>query len=115
MERIVLKLYVEWDSDYLLIKDKDDWETIRCCKFGPASHKEILKYTTQAAPEGKHQYWVKKGRVFAINLLDLADHNYLPWDAIKLGIETAKNSLNAGRHVLVQPIMPVTIVGQLLL
>ena len=41
---VIRNLYVGGDEDYEKVKDNKDFDIIRCCKFGPGSHKEILKY-----------------------------------------------------------------------
>jgi hypothetical protein len=101
MEQIIKNVYVGADRDYDHVKDREDFSVLRCCKYGPGGHKDLLKYTTQAAPEGPTRYWVKKGRVMAMNLLDLDDPNKIPPEMIKAGLDFAKEELAKGQKVLI--------------
>ncbi len=94
MVQISPNVFVGSDSDYEKIKDDKDWVALRCAKFGPGSHKEILGYETQAAPEGPNKYWVKKGRVLALNLLDLDDPNFVPPEAIQKGLDFIRDNVD---------------------
>ena len=60
MEEIYKGVWVGDDNDYEKIKDKPEWKSVRCCKFGPGGHKETLGYTTQGAPSGKIIYPLKQ-------------------------------------------------------
>lgn len=89
MKEIIDRVWVGGDEDVPKVSHKENWYLTRACKFGPLSHKNLLGYTTQAAPIGEHQYWVKKKNVFAINLLDLDNSDMVPSDAIILSLKEA--------------------------
>ena len=101
MEQIIKGVYVGADRDYDHVKDREDFSILRCCKYGPGGHKELLGYTTRAAPEGPNRYWVKKGRTMALNLLDLDDPHKIPPEMIKAGLTFAKEELAKGQKVLI--------------
>ena len=101
MEQIIKNVYVGADRDYDHVKDREDFSILRCCKYGPGGHKDLLKYTTRSAPEGPNRYWVKQGRVMALNLLDLDDPNKIPPEMIKAGLDFAKEELTKGQKVLI--------------
>lgn len=101
MEHLISRLYVGDDSDYLKIKDKSDWVTLRCCKFGPGGHKDTLGYTTAAAPKGTEYLAATKGRHMALNFIDANDPNFIPLDMVVKGIKYVDEHLNAGDKVLV--------------
>jgi len=102
MEEVYKNVYVGDDNDYLKITHRENWSALRCCKFGPGGHKEILGYTTNAAPKGKNYLWATKGNnLMALNLLDLDDPNMIPFDAIKHGLDFVKQRLEAGDKVLI--------------
>lgn len=100
MEQIINGIYVGGDRDYERVKDRDDFSIVRCCKYGPGGHKDTLQYTTRAAPEGPNKYWVEKGHLIALNLLDLDDPDKIPLEAIKAGLDFAKQQIDKGQKVL---------------
>lgn len=97
---IIKHIYVGNDDSYNKVKDNENFFVIRCCKFGDSGHKDILGYKTQAAPDGEHKYWARKGRVLALNLLDLDDPNFEPKSAFVKAFDTAKDELIKGHNVL---------------
>lgn len=101
MIKVHENLYVGDDSDFERLHERSGWSFLRCCKFGPGSHKELLGYETQAAPEGKNQFVVRKGNIMALNLLDLHDPNFVPTEAIQTGLDFIQKELAAGNKVLV--------------
>lgn len=102
MHEIYDNVYVGGDEDYLKIAPKEKWSALRCCKFGPGGHKDVLKYTTNAAPAGKNYLWVYKGNNhLALNLLDLDDPNMIPFNAIEEGLKFVKKRLDIGDKVLI--------------
>jgi hypothetical protein len=102
MEEIYKNVFVGGDVDYLKVVHRKGWSCLRCCKFGPGGHKDILKYTTNAAPKGPNYLWATQGdNHMALNLLDLDDPNMIPFDAIKHGLDFVKKRLEAGDKVLI--------------
>src|ERR1039458_10384189 len=87
MEEIYKKLvYVGDDLDYEKIAHREGWSALRCAKYGPGGHKEILGYTSPGAPKGPNYLWATKGKnLMALNLLDLTDPAMVPFSAIKHG------------------------------
>jgi hypothetical protein len=95
-------IFVGSDLDFTKIAHRDGWSCLRCCKFGQSGHKELLGYSTQAAPEGPNKFVVVRGdRLMALNLLDLDDPNYVNKDMIKIGLAFIKYRLEQGDKVLV--------------
>jgi len=103
MEAIYKKsVYVGDDLDYEKISHREGWSALRCCKYGPGGHKEILGYTTPGAPKGPNYLWATKGKnLMALNILDLSDPNMIPFEAIKHGLDFVKERLDAGDKVLI--------------
>lgn len=102
MHEVYNNVYVGGDVDYEKLKNKAGWSYLRCAKYGPGCHQDILKYTTLGAPDGPNKYVAKKGKnLMALNLLDLDDPHFVPWDAIKQGLDFVKNRLESGDKVLI--------------
>lgn len=100
MEQIIHNIFVGDDKDYEAVKGDSEFRIVRCCKYGPGGHQDTLGYHTLAAPDGPDKYWVKARCRFALNLLDLDDHNFVPMDAILLALDYAKAQLLDGKKVL---------------
>jgi hypothetical protein len=94
MKQISPNVFVGSDDDYEKQKDNKEFSFLRCCKFGLGGHKDTLGYDTQASPEGKNKYWVKKGNLLALNLLDLDDPNHVPVEAIQEGLDFIRDHLD---------------------
>jgi hypothetical protein len=94
MKQISPNVYVGDDADYEKVKDNKDWAFVRCCKFGPGGHKDILGYDTQASPEGKNKYWVRRSNILALNLLDLDDPNFVPTEAIQVALDFIRDNVD---------------------
>lgn len=94
-------VYIGDDTDYEKIKDNPDWKSCRMCKFGPGGHKETLGYTSNAAPKGKNYLSVEAKNRIAINIIDMDDPGFIPFECIKLALDYAKKQLNAGFKVLI--------------
>jgi hypothetical protein len=96
------KVFIGNDETYEKYKDRAGWSFLRCCKYGPGGHQDILKYTTLGAPEGKNKYWAMRGNnLMALNLLDLDDPYFVPWDAIKKGLNFVEERRQLGDNVLI--------------
>lgn len=100
MEQVIPGIFVGGDKDYERIAPREDFSAVRCCKYGPGGHKDTLKYTTRAAPDGPNKYWVEKGRLMALNLLDLDDPHYVNLDMIKHALAFAQAERAKGQKVL---------------
>ncbi len=101
MQKIIDKLWVGNDQDYLKVKDRPDWVVLRCCKEGPGGHRDTLHYTGQAAPKGKDYLHVDKDNRRALNFIDPHDPHFIPVDMVTKGIEFIDNNLSEGKNVLV--------------
>lgn len=101
MEEIYKGVWVGDDNDYEKIKEKPEWKSVRCCKFGPGGHKETLGYTTQGAPSGKNYLSVEANNRIAINIIDMEDPNMIPFECIKLALDYAKKQLDDGYKILI--------------
>ena len=101
MIEVYPNLFVGGDEDYEKVKDSKGWSWLRCCKYGPGGHQQILNYHTLAAPEGKNKYVARKGDLMALNLLNLHDPHYINSAMIDSGLEFIQERLAAGDKVLV--------------
>ena len=101
MQEVYTNLYIGNDEDYEKLADKDGWSFLRPIKYGPGGHHDILKYHTLAAPEGPNKYIAKRKNTVALNVLDLADPFFMPWDAIVSGLKFVHKRLAAGDKVLI--------------
>ena len=102
MIEIYKNLYVGDDSDYLKISHREGWSALRPIKFGPGGHKSILRYTTQAAPEGPNYLVATSGKNhMALNMIDLDDPKYFDWGMIVTGLKFVKDRLEYGDKVFV--------------
>jgi hypothetical protein len=101
-QEIYNNVYVGNDETYDKLKDKANWSFLRPIKYGPGGHQDILKYTTLAAPDGKYKYWAVRGKnLMALNILDLDDPYFVPWDAIQKGLEFVNQRRLASDKVLI--------------
>lgn len=100
MEQIIAGIFVGGDKDYERVASREDFSVVRCCKFGPGGHKQILGYATQAAPDGPNKYWVEKDRLFALNMLDLAEPLKIPFEMVKKALDFAKTERDKGQKIL---------------
>jgi hypothetical protein len=95
-------VYVGNDETYEKYKSRSGWSFLRPIKYGPGGHQDILDYHTLAAPKGPEQYVAMKGNnLMALNILDLDDPYWMPWDAFKKGLDFVKQRLDAGDKVLI--------------
>ena len=94
-------LFVGDDTAYEKLKDKSGWSFLRCCKEGPGGHRQLLGYTTLGAPKGPNYLWVKRGKVLALNLLDLDDPSFIDEGMVNKGLDFIDERLKAGDKVLV--------------
>ena len=101
MEEIYNNVWVGDDTDYEKIKDKKDWKSVRMCKFGPGGHKETLGYETMGAPKGKNYLSVEAPNRIAINIIDMDDPNFIPWECITTALDYAKKQLDKGFKILI--------------
>ena len=102
MEEIYPRIYVGGDEDYLKVRGKEGWSWLRCAKYGPDGHKELLGYTTPGAPPGPNYLFFRKNKkLMALNLLDLPDPNMIPFKCIKTGLEFVKERLDSGDKTII--------------
>src|ERR1035437_10061401 len=101
MEEIYPRIYVGGDEDYLKVRGKEGYSWLRCAKYGPDGHKELLGYETPGAPSGPNYLFFRKNKhLMALNLLDLNDPNMVPFDGcIKVGLDFVKERWDAGDKV----------------
>jgi hypothetical protein len=100
VEQIIDRVFSGGDKDYEKVKDREDFSIIRCAKYGPGGHKDILKYTSRAAPPGKDRYWVREGdHLLALNMIDSDDPSHFPPEMIRAGLDFAKEEYDKGRQV----------------
>jgi hypothetical protein len=100
MEQIYDNVWVGDDTDYEKIESNKDWRSVRMCKYGPGGHQQTLGYSSLAAPKGKNYLSVEAGNRIAINIIDMQDPNFIPFECIKLGLDYAKKQLEDGKKVL---------------
>ena len=95
------KLYVGDDNDFEKNRERENFSFVRCCKYGPGGHQDLLGYTTKAAPKGKDYEYVIRKNVLAINILDLDDPHFMPDDGVNHALEFIGKKLELGNNVLV--------------
>jgi hypothetical protein len=101
MEEVIPRLWVGDDADYEKVKGRPHWAILRCCKYGPGGHQQTLGYDTLGAPEGKNHFWVRRGNVLALNLLDLDDPHFIDQSMMDTALAFIQEQLDAGEIVLV--------------
>ena len=99
---IAQSLYVGNDASYERVKDKSDWKTLRCCKYGVGGHQQSLGYSTLGAPKDSPDYLsvVKQNRM-ALNMIDVADPNLIPVEMVETGLKYVDSQLRSGHKVLI--------------
>lgn len=70
-------------------------------KEGPSGHRSILGYDTPGAPKNDNYYFIKKGRHFAANLIDVDDPNFIPEEVINSALDFIKQSYDKKEKVLI--------------
>jgi hypothetical protein len=70
-------------------------------KYGPGGHQQTLGYTSPGAPKNKDYLHVERDNRIAVNILDLADPNMIPFECIRYAIKYIKKQLDLGFNVLV--------------
>lgn len=98
---VLTNLYVGGDTEYARIKDKPDWRTLRCCKYGPGGHQDTLGYHSLSAPKGPDYLSVVRGHRMSLNFIDAQDPNFIPLKMIETGLEYIDREMKAGHKVLV--------------
>jgi hypothetical protein len=67
----------------------------------PGGHQQTLGYHTRSAPKGKNYLFVEAPNHIAINILDMLDPNFIPFECIELGINYSKEQLDKGFKILI--------------
>jgi len=98
---VIKRLFVGGDEQYEKVKDKPGWSWLRAAKYGPGGHQQTLNYHTLAAPPGKDYLWVRRGNLFAMNLIDVDDPAFIPDELLRKGLEFINERMNAGDKVFV--------------
>jgi hypothetical protein len=101
VESVIPHLFVGGDTDYLKVKEKDNWSVLRCAKYGPGGHQDTLGYATLGAPKGPQYLSVDQRGRRALNFIDVQDPNLIPIQMIEKGLEFIDKRLSAGDNVLV--------------
>lgn len=101
VHEILPNLFIGNDEGFEKLRYHKNWSFLRCCKFGPGGHKELLDYHTNAAPPGPNYLWVKRGPILALNIIDLDDPEMIPQELFTKGIQYIHDRLAAGDKVLV--------------
>jgi hypothetical protein len=101
MTDILPDLYVGGDAAFEKVKDKDNWRTLRCCKYGPGGHQQSLGYTTLGAPKGPDYLVVVKKNRMALNFIDVADPHLIPVEMVMTGLKYVNSQLRSGHKVLI--------------
>jgi hypothetical protein len=95
-------VFVGGDEFYESVKNKPGWSFLRCAKYGPDCHQQLLGYHTRQAPKGPNYLFFRKNEhLAALNLVDIDDPNYFHWDCIKPGLDFIKERLDAGDKIAV--------------
>lgn len=94
MIQVYKNLYVGDDDDYEKVKGNSDFYILRCCKEGPAGHRAILKYDSQAAPKGSNYLSAEKGRVLALNFIDTDSPDFVPGKMVDEGLAFVSEHLS---------------------
>jgi hypothetical protein len=100
VEQVLPRLYIGNDNAYERVAKHSGWSWLRCCKDGPGGHRDILGYRTLGAPKDKNYLWVRRGKLLALNLLDLDDPGFIADDMIQTGMDFIHERLQAGDKVL---------------
>ncbi len=102
MYEVHTRLFIGNDEDYDKVADKAGWSFLRPVKYGSGGHQDILKYKTMGAPDGPNKYIAEKGKNhLALNILDLDDPHFMPWDETLKAFDFVKKRLEAGDKVLI--------------
>lgn len=94
-------IYIGGDSEYELLKDREDFSFVRCCKYGPGGHQQTLGYKSASAPKGPDYLSIVKDNRLSLNMIDKDDPNFFPDELIEKAISYIGQELNAGKKVLI--------------
>jgi hypothetical protein len=95
-------VFVGGDEFYESVKGKTGWSFLRCAKYGPDCHQQLLGYHTKKAPQGPNYLFYRKNEhLMALNLVDVDDPAFFQWDCIKAGLDFINERLAVGDKVAV--------------
>lgn len=98
---VIDRLYVGGNEEYSSVKGHKGWSWLRVCKeAGPDCHREVVGYETRGAPPGKDYLAARRGKLMALNCLDVDDPAYIPDEMIDEGLRFLKERYDAGDKVL---------------
>jgi hypothetical protein len=98
---IIKNLYVGDDDTYERVKNNLGWSFLRATKEGPGGHRQTLGYSTLAAPAGPNYLWIRRGKLLALNLIDVDDPEMIPDEVIDKGLKFIDERMRSGDKVLV--------------
>lgn len=101
MEQIIPRLWIGSDADVPEAKRRG-YARLTAAKDGPDGHREILGYTTRAAPPGPNYLFAvdEGGNHAAMNLIDVDDPEFIPEKMILQGIKFAQEKWAEGKKIL---------------
>lgn len=103
MVEVTKGIFTGNDYDYYLIKDKNDWAVLHCCK--DPFHKDFVGYRGSLSSNHPNYAYYIKGNEMALNLVDLDNFNKAYLGFNEEMVEAAFNFLdsfkNNGKKILI--------------
>ena len=99
MKEIIPGLFVGSQEDYEYM-DPKGWYIVHACK--EPYHRQLLGYTTQAAPKDSPEYlWARRENVLYMNLVDPRDAKWIPQPLVDKALRFIEEGIDKGANVLV--------------
>lgn len=99
---IIDRLYSGGNEAYSRVAGKPGWSWLRCCKEdGPDCHRQVVGYKTLAAPHNSEYLAARRGKLMALNLIDVDDPSLIPTELIDKGLAFIHERMQAGDKVMV--------------
>ena len=100
MQEIIKNLFLGNDIDHETAAEKG-WPILVAAKDGPHGHRTELKYTGRSAPKGDEFYYVDRGNVRHLNLIDPDTAALIPKQVINAALEFIKKYQEEDVQILV--------------
>jgi hypothetical protein len=100
MKQIINRVYVGDEEDAPKALEQG-FAVASMCKECPVGHRSMLKYDTLGAPQGPDYYFVKRGKHFAANLIDVDNPDFIPEEVINPALDWIKEHYDKGDKILI--------------
>jgi hypothetical protein len=101
MKKVIERIFVGDKEDAPIAINKG-FAVASMCKESPYGHRDMVGYKTLGATPGPDYYFVKRGKQFAANLIDVEDVNFIPEEVINPALDFIREHYDKGEKVLIR-------------